>query len=105
MNKLPLILLLLIASCKSLSNSEPKFNTEIVCPNSFHRFLILRSTKREVEQSIKEAIEYSLKGNKKNRYTVLRFPGGLSTSIHNMTPQKIQKECRLLEKPRKLKDI
>ncbi len=105
-----LVFLLLLAACQkeyrnSLVDDEPKYNTEIVCPNSSYRFLVLQSTKAETEESIRKAIEYHLKSNKKNRYTILYFPNNRTTSIYNMTPQEVQRECLLIERPRKLKDI
>ena len=104
MKQLITILLLLTLGCKSWDD-EPKYNTEIVCPNSSYRFLVLQTTKQEAEQSIRDAIEYQLKSNKKNRYTILHFPNKRSTSIYNLYPQEVQKECILIERPRKLKDI
>jgi len=105
MKKLFLALLLLIIGCKLSANQEPKFNTEIFCPNSSYRFLVLKSTRAEVENSIQNAVQYYLKSNKKNRYTVLYLPDGRNTSIYNTNPIEIQKECTLIERPRKLKDI
>jgi hypothetical protein len=106
MKKLSLIFILLIfAGCQSPEKLDAKFNTEIFCPNSSYRFLILQATKAEAEKSIQDAVQYYLKSNKKNRYTVLYLPDGRNTSIYNINPIEIQKECILIERPRKLKDI
>ncbi len=95
-----MILPLLVASC-GICKEEPQFNTEIFCPNSSYRILILQSTRTEVEKSIIDAIEYSKKSNKKNRYTVLYLPNNRSTSIYNTTPQELLNQCQLIERPRK----
>ncbi len=100
MKKFTIILPLIIASCVSFE-SEPQFNTEIFCPSSSYRILILQSTKVEVENSILSAIKYWEKSNKKNRYTVLYLPGNRSTSIYNTRPQELLNECILTERPRK----
>jgi hypothetical protein len=105
MKKLSLAFLLLIIGCTPSIDKEPKFNTEIFCPNSSYRFLVLQATRAEVEHSVQDAIQYYLKSNKKNRYTVLYLPDGRNTSIYNINPIEIQKECALIERPRKLKDI
>ncbi len=104
MKLISLIILAFIVSCQPVDN-EPKYNTEIVCPNSSYRFLVLQATKQEVEQSILNAIDYYLKSNKRNNYTILYFPNRRTTSIYNMTPLEVQRDCMLIERPRKLKDI
>lgn len=97
--KKSLILMLLMNGCVFLGGA-PKFNTEIFCPSFSYRFLILNTTKREVEQSIENAIAESLKSNKDNKYVVLYFPNSASTSIYNITPQQIKQECYLEERPK-----
>lgn len=104
MKQFTVILLLFLTSCLSLDD-EPKYNTEIVCPNSAYRFLVLRTTKKEVEQSIRDAIDYHNKSNRRNKYTILYFPDKSNTSIYNLMPEEVQRECMLIERPRKLKDI
>ncbi|MCE3255303.1 MAG: hypothetical protein K0R25_797 [Rickettsiaceae bacterium] len=100
MKRLALLLSLTIASCSTFEKKEePMFNTEIFCPQSSYRFLILKSTRQEVEQSIVKAIEQQEKGNKKNRYTVLQFPNQSSTSIYNVSPQELSR-CELIERSR-----
>ncbi len=93
---------LVLFGCSLLSNkNEPQFNTEIVCPNSSYRILILQATKAEVERSILDAIEYWKGSNKKNRYTVLHFSKDRNTSIYNTNPQELFDQCLLVERPRK----
>ena len=99
MRKFIAILPLLVAGC-GIFRSDPQFNTEIFCPNSSYRILILQSTKAEVEKSIIDAIEYNNKSSKNNRYTVLYLPHNRSTSIYNTTPQELAGQCQLIEKPR-----
>ncbi|MES2677326.1 MAG: hypothetical protein V4612_03305 [Pseudomonadota bacterium] len=100
MKNLAVILSLLLSGC-GIFKEEPQFNTEIFCPNSSYRILILQSTKAEVEKSIIDAIEYNQKSNKRNRYTVLYLPNNRSTSIYNATPQELISQCQLTERPRK----
>ena len=104
MKQFIVILLFFITACHSFDD-EPKYNTEIVCPNSSYRFLVLRATKKEVEKSIIDAIDYHQKSNKRNKYTILYFPDKSNTSIYNIIPEEVQRDCTLIERPRKLKDI
>ena len=99
MKKFVLMLTFFLSSCLSRSTMA-EFNTEIVCPNFAYRFLVLHATKQEVEASIENAIEESLKSNEGNKYTVLYFSNHHSTSIYNATPQQIKKECVLYERAR-----
>lgn len=101
-----IIFLIILASCSSspsVVNENAPFNTELYCPSIYYRFLILKTTKKEVMDSIEKAIEYRRKSNKKSRYTVLYFPHGASTSIYNITPEELKK-CGIRELPRKIDD-
>jgi hypothetical protein len=99
--------LLFISGCGSSYNpdnpSSAQFNSEIVCPNSAYRFLILQSNKAEVEASIRQAIEYNQKSNKRTAYTILYLPNNRTTSIYNVTPQELQSQCMIIERPRNIK--
>jgi len=98
LNGLAMILCVTICGCEFFREGQ-KFNTEIFCPNSSYRILILKSTKAEVRYSIEQAIGYYEKRLQKDRYTVLYLPHNRSTSIYNTIPQELL-QCQLIERPR-----
>ncbi|MFT6332286.1 MAG: hypothetical protein ACJAW3_000618 [Lentimonas sp.] len=81
------------------ADRSTKFNTEIYCPKSFERFLILQVTKQDVRKSIIDAMQEQ-RGKAKNRYTLLSFPKNRTTSIRKISAKTLMYECILIELPR-----
>lgn len=103
MKKLLLIIPFFIAGC-SFFDKEPQFNTEIFCPATGHRILILHSTEAEVKEALTKAMGMQ-RGKKKINYTALYLAGEKTTSIYGMTAEQIMHNCMLIELPRELPKI
>ncbi|MFT5703995.1 MAG: biotin-(acetyl-CoA carboxylase) ligase [Rickettsiales bacterium] len=99
MKNLILAFYLLIVGC-GINSKQPEFNTEIICPKTSYRILILETTAFQVEKAILDSIEYQKKLNKNSKYTVLYLSNNRSTSIYNTTPQELLYECNLIQRPR-----
>ncbi|MFT6106837.1 MAG: hypothetical protein ACJA0S_001198 [Rickettsiales bacterium] len=109
MKKLLIITLLLFSvSCSypvssyglfSKFQAESNSNTEIYCPNSGQKILILYATRADVSKSIIDAVKEKKRTGENNRYTTLHF-SGRGTSIYNTTPEELLNECLLLEMAR-----
>lgn len=101
LKKTAVILSIILAGCASSGDIDERapFNTELFCPASSYRFLILYTRQEDVMRSIDQAIEYKRQSNKQSRYTVLQLPHNQSTSIYNVTPEEL-KNCIIREIPR-----
>lgn len=101
-----ILLLFTITNCgPTIKNqSSPLYkkgtlNTEIYCPNSGYRILLLSTDSQEVHEAIMQALyEQSASENyKKVKFTILNLSGDRKTSIYNTTAHELLTECRLIE--------
>lgn len=99
-----LFLCVITTGCGSIFGSDSKeydnpLNTEIHCPKSGYRILLLSTDSNEVHEAIMQALyeQSSSEGYNKVKFTVLSFPGDRKTSIYNTTAHELLTECRLIE--------
>jgi hypothetical protein len=97
---LVIILFTAIISCSD-PLGESQSNTEIYCPRTGHKALILYATREEVSASIVKAFRKEERVRENNRYSVLEFSGGRKTSINNIEPRQLFYDCLVREMARK----
>ncbi|MFT6219659.1 MAG: DNA-directed RNA polymerase subunit RPC12/RpoP [Myxococcota bacterium] len=101
MRRFLILALLFIAVSCSKNLEESQSNTEIYCPRTGHKVLVLYATRADVSKSIVSAVKEQGESQAKDKYTILRFPGGYTTAIRNIYPQQLLHECLLREMARK----
>lgn len=88
---------------KSTIDRNYNLNTEIYCPDSNYRILLLATTKEEVYESILGALQDQLHSGNfgKIKYTALHLSENRTTSIYNTTASELLNRCKLIEFYRK----
>ena len=93
-------IILFLAGCGS-SGGRYGISTEIVCGKYSRSFLILYFTRNEVIQSVENAVQKSIKNKDTDRFTILKFSDGSSTSLPDINPLQVRAECYFVEKGRR----